>query len=427
MAVDLTSVTINVLDQASQRAGFGVPLILEEHTAFANRTKSYTSITEISLDFATTTNVYKAANAIFSQTEPPSTVKVGRAAAGDANLTESLNFIVDEDNDWYCLISVDKTEAEILELAAWTETQFKIFLAVSEDAGIFDSAITTDVVSDLAALNYNRTAILAHHEAGDDSATGSITAVASEVVTVTDVAHGLREGDDITISLGTDVATNGNFVVASVPTADTFTYLATGALDTAIADSIEWSARYTFLEAAWAGEQLPKDPGSSTWKFKTLAGQTAIPKTVLNSSQIATAESKGANVYVDVAGVSMTREGVMVSGRFIDVQRGIDWLDENLEKDLFDLQVNLEKLPYTSSGTAQVESVIRQRLTTAISQGVLNPLSEVEGNLPFIVTVPSIADIPQSDRTTRILTGITFKALVGNAVHGVIVTGTVRV
>ena len=202
-------------------------MILEEHTAFANRTKSYTSITEIAVDFATTTNVYKAANAIFSQGEPPSTVKVGRVDAGDANLTESLNFIVDEDNDWYCLISVDKLEVEILELAAWTETQFKIYLAVSEDSGIFDSATLDDVVSDLAALNYNRTAILAHHEAGDDSATGSITAIATEVVTVTDVAHGLREGDDITISDGTDVATNGNFVVASVPTADTFTYLAT--------------------------------------------------------------------------------------------------------------------------------------------------------------------------------------------------------
>jgi hypothetical protein len=57
--------------------------------------------------------------------------------------------------------------------------------------------------------------------------------VASNVATATLVAHGYAVGDKLYISGGSLAYANGLVTVASVPTADTFTYVATGANATA--------------------------------------------------------------------------------------------------------------------------------------------------------------------------------------------------
>lgn len=60
------------------------------------------------------------------------------------------------------------------------------------------------------------------------SYSATVTAsVSSNVVTVTLANHGLSVGDEATISGATPAAINGTFTVASVPTANTFTYAAT--------------------------------------------------------------------------------------------------------------------------------------------------------------------------------------------------------
>lgn len=72
---------------------------------------------------------------------------------------------------------------------------------------------------------------------GETINTTAVTiAVASEVATVTKVAHGRLVGESVVISGCTDTDLNGTFVIASVADADTFTYAAPGASDDASAD-----------------------------------------------------------------------------------------------------------------------------------------------------------------------------------------------
>ena len=61
-------------------------------------------------------------------------------------------------------------------------------------------------------------------------------AVATEVATVTKATHGRLVGESVVISGCTDTALNGTFVIATVPTANTFTYAAAGASDDVSAD-----------------------------------------------------------------------------------------------------------------------------------------------------------------------------------------------
>ena len=438
MTIDDVSVSISVADAKVTQAGFGVPLIIPEvtHAIFTDRTKEYATITAVAVDFASTTLVYKAANALFAQTtkwgKAIEKVKVGRVAAGDANLTATLNNIVAEDNDWYCLILTDRTEAAVLLAAAWIETQAKIMVIGVEDADIITSAVD-DLAYVLKAAGYTRTALIWTHEAGVEIAVTSI-AVSSEIATGTKVAHTLRVGDVVLIAGATDAGAdasvlNGDVTVLTVPTADTWTHAAVGAADGSATGTITAHARFKFPGAAWAGSCLPDNPGAITWKFQTLAGIVAATSAYLDSAERGYAEGKNANIYVTTAGVSHTSEGVMASGRFIDVTRGVDWLDARMEEAVFTQLVTLAKIPYTNAGLAVIESAIRKVLALALERRVISPLSDVDTttDLDYTLTIPDVADIATASKTARLFPDITFRALVGNAVHGVTITGTLSV
>lgn len=87
----------------------------------------------------------------------------------NVGVTEDLNAIVLDDNDWYGLILTSRTEAEVLQAAAWTETQYKIFFTASQDADIYDDASTTDIAYLLKDQEYDRTACI-FNEDNDDYA-----------------------------------------------------------------------------------------------------------------------------------------------------------------------------------------------------------------------------------------------------------------
>lgn len=71
---------------------------------------------------------------------------------------------------WYGLTICSQTKADILQVAAYIETQLKIFIADSADAAILVAATTTDVASVLKSFSYKRTAILYSGTVNDGAA-----------------------------------------------------------------------------------------------------------------------------------------------------------------------------------------------------------------------------------------------------------------
>lgn len=168
--------------------------------------------------------------------------------------------------------------------------------------------------------------------------------------------------------------------------------------------------------AGLIGGQAPKDPGSITWKFKTIAGITAD---TLTTAEKGYAIAKNCNIYETVAGINMiTSEGVVASGEYIDIMRGTDWLQTKMSEDIFTLLANSDKVPFTTPGIAQVGAIVAYWLNRGVDAGLLQ-----EGSIT--ITLPKLANIPAGEKSIRYLNGITFSATYAGAVHKVGITGKI--
>lgn len=180
------------------------------------------------------------------------------------------------------------------------------------------------------------------------------------------------------------------------------------------------------VEAAWMGGQLPAVPGSNNWAYKSLAGISPDTLTdnqvsIVIGDPIAQIVGKNGNVYVVVGGVPITLMGQMVSGRFIDIQIGVDWLESTIQTNVFSALVNAAKIPYTDKGT----DVLIQAVQSAIDTGVANGL--IDGNSPISVSAPKVLSIPLLQRANRVAPTISYSCRLAGAINAVDIEGTVSV
>lgn len=177
-------------------------------------------------------------------------------------------------------------------------------------------------------------------------------------------------------------------------------------------------AEFDYPEAAWFGAVLPLIPGSETWKFKQLRG---VSYSNLTTNQSNNALGKKANTYEFVAGVGITGNGTVISGEYIDVIRGIDWLKARIQEFVFAVLVNNPKVPYTDKGIATIQAEVLRALSLGIDNGLLTDDPEP------VVTVPRARDVPLNDKNARILRNVVFSATLAGAVHFVSIRGNISV
>lgn len=166
-----------------------------------------------------------------------------------------------------------------------------------------------------------------------------------------------------------------------------------------------------FLQCGVAGLQLPKVPGSSTYKFKTIAGVTAD---ALTQTQINTLEGNECNYYTEISGISIVQQGVVSSGEFIDVIIGADWIQARMQETIYQGLINAEKIPYTNAGIAQIENYMRQILNQAIANGIL---------ASFTITTPDVSSISDLNKGNRFLPDMEFEGVLAGAIHKVQIRG----
>jgi len=109
-----------------------------------------------------------------------------------------------------------------------------------------------------------------------------------------------------------------------------------------------------------------------TLKFKTEPGVTYE---TLTSSQAAAVDAKNANVCVYYANdTAILQQGVMSNGDFFDERHGLDWLQNYVQTNLFNLlYTSTSKIPQTEAGITRLLTNVEMSLDQAVSNGLVAP------------------------------------------------------
>lgn len=180
-----------------------------------------------------------------------------------------------------------------------------------------------------------------------------------------------------------------------------------------------------WIEGAALGKVLPFDPGTYTLKFKSLA---TIAVDALSSTQSGNATDKNANVYEEIGGKNIFREGTVGDGEFIDTIIFIDWLKARIQESVYGLLARLPKVPYTQAGIQAVGLALETPLSVGQNRGGISPtVFDEDGNQigGYIIDLPRIQDVPTADKTARFLDNVKFTAYLAGAIHATKISGTV--
>ena len=170
-----------------------------------------------------------------------------------------------------------------------------------------------------------------------------------------------------------------------------------------------------FFAASWFGRVLPIDAGSETWNDKTLAGPQPV---ALTGTHRANLIARNMNSYQVVAGLNKTFSGKCGDGEFFDTIRGLDWFQDDCSKSIYEVISGADKVAYEDSGIATVEGALRGSIKRAEARKIF-----AKGQSTIIV--PLASSISSSDKANRILTGLSFTAVLSGAIQTVLVTGVV--
>lgn len=366
----VVNVSLSRNDNFPTRRGFGTQLILT-HTAVAGivdatkRTKMYASIQEVEADYPASTTVYAAALSAFSQNPRPVRLKVGYVAtpvgaddaAKKADFVTSLGALNDYDQSWY-MITIDKAlrdQPYLDGLVEWVEAQPKIAMIDSNDVKLEDPADETNIAARHKGT-VERTAVF-YHTDPDEYLAASIAAYMST-----------RNFDD--------------------------------------ADSA-----YTV--------KFKKAPGVQNVDIGS-AAVTAVTGFVEGIGQ---SESSGhcANVLIDIGDQNFLVEGSMLTQNvFLDEIHATDWIIARTEEEALALFLNNARIPFTDQGMQQLASTPRGVMTMGVRAGIvakdMNP-STGDYEPAYTIDVPSVFDVPESQRKARIAPAISVRFRYAGAVH----------
>lgn len=420
----IIDISISLSTKSITQQGFGVPLILGTSMKLTDRVKEFADMQEVADDFAITDVEYKMAEIVFSQEKVPSTVMIGKKVVLPSTAITAAT------NPSGNIVNIQEAGIGIA-----AEVGASITVAGFSTSGYNGTFTITDVIDD-DNIRYAAGGTLAA-----TPAVGSGTYVLSETY-----ANALQmvfnaNSDWYAALINSNVESDILDAAAKIESLKRFLIVRSSDvdnLDSADTGSVLYQLKALnydrtafiyngdtttkYIDAAWAGRMLPTIPGSENWAFKVLTGVTADN---LTSSQANGVLNNRGNTYENFAGQSITRFGKVVSGEYIDIIRGADWLKARLQENLFLLLINAEKVPYTDAGGDMVENSMREIFEQAVNNGFI--AKDADGKGLYTITIPDVSDVPLADRLVRLFSGVTFAGTLAGAINKIGIAGNLSV
>ncbi|KTR51108.1 hypothetical protein NS311_21560, partial [Pantoea ananatis] len=164
-----------------------------------------------------------------------------------------------------------------------------------------------------------------------------------------------------------------------------------------------------------------------TLKFKQEPG---ITYESLTPAQAAALDGKNCNVYVYYANdTAILQQGVMGNGDFFDERHGLDWLQNYVQTNLFNLlYTSGTKVPQTDAGNTRIMANVEASMDQAIDNGLIAPgvwNGGAVGQLSpgdtltkgYYVYMAAISSQAQADREARKSVPVQVACKLAGAIH----------
>ena len=194
---------------------------------------------------------------------------------------------------------------------------------------------------------------------------------------------------------------------------------------------IQYSSSAYYAIAAFFGRALSVDFNANkstiTMMYKNEASITAE---TLTETQAAQLKSTNCNVFVNYANnAAIVQYGTVANGRYFDELMGLDWLQNAIQTQVFNLfYTNTTKIPQTDAGAAQVVAAISTILDQAVANGLIAPgIWDAAGfgalnygdflKSGYYIYIAPMATQSTADRAARLCPPITIAVKLAGAIH----------
>lgn len=442
---DVISVTITVQDASPSVASFGTPLILAKHGNFTGG-KLYVAgpsglAAMVTDGFTANDRAYHLASEISAQNPGTDKFYVYERLTGGNVQTMTLTPINTNEGFVYefdvrASGQATTTSIAYTVLAAATATIIATALTALIDAATgVDAAdgtgfvtITPTTVDTFVYINgLGRVADVTLADGSSDA--GVATDLAQAVVDLGSAFYGIvldSFSEAESNAAATFALANNKIFGAQSADSDIVTASSTDlASDIQAATNHNAYAAYSRTmdpgtAAGLMSRQFSRDPGSSSWYFKTIAGAVADN---LAASADSLGRGKNAMLYVSDNGIAHTSTGRAASGRSLETTRAVASMKAQIEAAVVGVFANNEKLGFTLTDIAQLKQAVSGILTSFDQAGFIVPAGDE--NDGWFVTATALADVSAVDKAAGLFDGITFHAVLTGEVEKVIVDGTI--
>ena len=473
----IVDVTIQMSPLAAATRNFGAMLIVGASDVIdtQERIRAYSSVTDIANDFGTSAPEYQAAVAFFAQSPQPTTVQVGRwARSATSGLYKGkILSTSDQEMDNFTTISAGAFDVTI-------DGSVVNVTAVNLSAQSNLNGVASQVS---AALQSKGTCVWNGQQFVIKSAsTGQTSTVSTVTSTELSQAMGLDSGtmvtgapaetlEEATVALldintwygafytgdieDQDVINTAALISASTPShICAFTLKETDELDGTQTSSLGYELAqlgnnrvlpmYSSTNDNAAISVLGRMStvnfeGSNTTitlMFKQCPG---VEPEYLKTSQANALQRNNVNVFAAYQNdTSILQYGTMSGGWYIDEVHGLDWLQNRVETDLWNLlYTSTTKIGQDDSGMTAILSTVNSSLEAGVRNGLIAPgvwNGDEFGTLKrgdtlttgFYVYIQPLEEQSQADREQRKAPPIQIAVKLKGAVHSIDVTITVN-
>lgn len=432
---DVVELSISVNTRTPTQQGFGTPLLVAYLTQFPEAHRRYSDLDGLVADgFTSGHAAYKMAQAAFSQDPRPPYVRLGRLPAAHTH-TQTVTITSSTEGA--------KIEFDLWDPVneTWVEIRRTIPAASSTSAEATAVELLTEAVpgvtSSAAAAVITITPATAGHVIWLRGPGGGHPTNCTIAETTADagyddqlsVIYGQTK-DFYGITLDTNSHTNVDLVAAwaesravlfGYQTQDSAEKAGTGTLASGLQTSaykrtfgkwVEDASQYSAL--GWMAKCLAKSPGSITWAFKSVAGDTPVTLTDTEEGNLA---AVNLNWTVRVAGFTYVQPGKSAEGTFLDITHGKDAVSARIQEAVFGHVVNKDKIPNEDGEIDQVCGRVLAVLRTFETTKFLKAGTST-------CTGPKSDEISDTDLADRVLPDIKFGARLGGAYHKIRIAGS---